>query len=238
MNSLKSQRTECREKTVRDLMARAKAFTFVLFGTIILLCITSVMAGEARPMKKYFAHPAVEDRCGVIAPWYRGQNGQCDFRVRIAEETLKRYPWTEPKLREAANTKDPELYRYGVRGWDFTACFTVNPQATYHARVKLCQSDVPSEPKKLATTIDIRRKTVAADIAATAGRPGKAVDLVFNNIRPENGAIAIRFWNRFSGEVMIQAIEIRPGQSEPGAKPVQPALPQTAPSPRPPQNGK
>ena len=32
----------------------------------------------------------------MIAPWYRGQNGQCDFRVRIAEETLKRYPWTEP----------------------------------------------------------------------------------------------------------------------------------------------
>ena len=47
-------------------------------------------------MKKYFAHPVVEDRYGVIAPWYRGQNGQCDFRVRVAAETLKRYPWTEP----------------------------------------------------------------------------------------------------------------------------------------------
>ena len=54
------------------------------------------MAAEAKPAKKYFAHPVVEDRYGVIAPWYRGQNGQCDFRVRIAAETLKRYPWTEP----------------------------------------------------------------------------------------------------------------------------------------------
>ncbi len=32
----------------------------------------------------------------MIAPWYRGQNGPCDFRLRIAVETLKRYPWVEP----------------------------------------------------------------------------------------------------------------------------------------------
>ena len=38
---------------------------------------------------------AVEDRNGVIAPWYRGHNGQCDFRIRIAAETLKRYPWAD-----------------------------------------------------------------------------------------------------------------------------------------------
>ena len=49
---------------------------------------------------------------------------------------------------------------------------------------------------------------------------GKAVDLVFNDIRPEHGIIAIRFWNRFSGEAMVQAIEIGPGQGTPGAKPV------------------
>jgi len=46
--------------------------------------------------KRYYAYPAVEDRNGVIAPWYKGQNGQCDFRVRIAAETLKRYPWVTP----------------------------------------------------------------------------------------------------------------------------------------------
>ena len=62
------------------------------------------------------------------------------------------------------------------------------------------------------------------DIAATAGGLGKAVDLVFNDIKPQNGVIAIRFWNRMSGEAMVQAIEIGPGQSEPGAKPVQVAV--------------
>ena len=44
----------------------------------------------------YYAHPAVHDRYGVIAPWYTGQNGQCDLRVRIAAETMKRYPWVAP----------------------------------------------------------------------------------------------------------------------------------------------
>jgi hypothetical protein len=62
----------------------------------ILLCATCARSEDAKPARKYFAHPVVEDRYGVIAPWYRGQNGQCDFRVRISEETLKRYPWTDP----------------------------------------------------------------------------------------------------------------------------------------------
>ncbi|MES2392543.1 MAG: malectin domain-containing carbohydrate-binding protein [Acidobacteriota bacterium] len=44
--------------------------------------------------RRYYAHDAVLDKYGVIAPWYKQPNGQCDFRVRIAAETLKRYPWT------------------------------------------------------------------------------------------------------------------------------------------------
>jgi hypothetical protein len=42
----------------------------------------------------YYGHDAVIDHYGVIAPWYHQPNGQCDFRIRIAAETLKRYPWT------------------------------------------------------------------------------------------------------------------------------------------------
>ena len=47
----------------------------------------------ATTLRHYYGHDAVEDRDGVIAPWYRGQNGQFDLRVRIAAETMKRYPW-------------------------------------------------------------------------------------------------------------------------------------------------
>jgi hypothetical protein len=130
--------------------------------------------------------------------------------------------WTAPKVKEVANTRDAELYRYGVHGKDFTAYFTVDPKLTYHARIKLCQADAPSGPGKLATTIDIQGRTVAADvdIAATAGGLGKAADLVFNDIKPRSGVIAIRFWNRHSGEAMVQAIEVGPGSGEPGLKPV------------------
>jgi malectin (di-glucose binding ER protein) len=50
-------------------------------------------AYSAETMNRYFAHETVQDQYGVIAPWYTGQNGQFDYRVRIASETLRRYPW-------------------------------------------------------------------------------------------------------------------------------------------------
>lgn len=57
----------------------------------VLLLAQSVQAASVQ--KDYYAHPAVEDSEGVIAPWYTGQNGQLDERIRISVETLKRYPW-------------------------------------------------------------------------------------------------------------------------------------------------
>ena len=51
-------------------------------------------AWAATVQDRYYGHATVHDAHGVIAPWYRGLNGQCDLRVRIAAETLKRYPWT------------------------------------------------------------------------------------------------------------------------------------------------
>jgi hypothetical protein len=62
---------------------------------VVLACfvlISGVYAASTQ--KRYYAHDAVEDKFGVIAPWYRGLNGQYDLRVRIAAETLKGYPWT------------------------------------------------------------------------------------------------------------------------------------------------
>ncbi|HPO13218.1 MAG TPA: hypothetical protein PLI09_07215 [Candidatus Hydrogenedentes bacterium] len=57
----------------------------------VLLLVQSVQAATVQ--KAYYAHTAVEDSEGVIAPWYTGQNGQLDERIRISVETLKRYPW-------------------------------------------------------------------------------------------------------------------------------------------------
>jgi hypothetical protein len=58
---------------------------------LYLLMASTASAAETFP--HYFGHPAEADRNGVIAPWYKRQNGQYDYRVRIAAETLKRYPW-------------------------------------------------------------------------------------------------------------------------------------------------
>jgi hypothetical protein len=44
-------------------------------------------------LDQYYAQPVTEDGYSVIAPWYRGQNGQLDERIRIAAEVYKRYPW-------------------------------------------------------------------------------------------------------------------------------------------------
>src|SRR5208283_2389670 len=70
----------------------------ISFFAAMLIGLAFATAADAQPVNKYFAHPAVEDRDGVIAPWHRGQNGQCDFRARIAAETLKRYPWTDKSM--------------------------------------------------------------------------------------------------------------------------------------------
>jgi hypothetical protein len=69
-------------------------------GAMVVLGVLSLgthYLDAATSLDHYFAHDAVEDQHGVIAPWYQGQNGQLDLRVRIAAETLKRYPWMDPK---------------------------------------------------------------------------------------------------------------------------------------------
>jgi hypothetical protein len=68
-------------------------------GSAVLACaatnaLHTAQAAQTQP--HYFAHAAVEDQYGVIAPWYKGQNGQFDYRVRIASETLRRYAWVVP----------------------------------------------------------------------------------------------------------------------------------------------
>ena len=49
----------------------------------------------AQSRQSYYAHDAVEDSFGVIAPWSKGQNGPLDTRLRIAVEVMKRYPWVD-----------------------------------------------------------------------------------------------------------------------------------------------
>ena len=72
---------------------------------IALLLAFGAAAFAANTLLFYYAHAPVLDKNGVIAPWYTGQNGQYDYRVRIAAETIKRYPWAD---RDRAVVPAPE----------------------------------------------------------------------------------------------------------------------------------
>jgi len=88
----------------------------------LMLVLICQVCSAATTQPHYYGHDTVEDQYGVIAPWYTELNGQCDFRVRIAAETLKRYPWTT--LAKAV-TEVPE-YVFNP-GWTITADGTITP---------------------------------------------------------------------------------------------------------------
>ncbi|MGZ5518052.1 MAG: malectin domain-containing carbohydrate-binding protein [Limisphaerales bacterium] len=80
-----------------QFLARARSSVLVVG---ILVMTTSLPAATTKA--RYYGHETVQDKHGVIAPWYLGLNGPCDLRVRIAAETLKRYPWTSSSNAVAA----------------------------------------------------------------------------------------------------------------------------------------
>jgi hypothetical protein len=70
---------------------------------VLAASVASTVAPAATNLASYYAHPTVQDEYGVVAPWYRGLNGQLDERVNIAVNVYKRYPWVnKPKAVMAA----------------------------------------------------------------------------------------------------------------------------------------
>ena len=100
------------------------------YGRLMAICaiIISALAASISPLcaatvqQKYYAHEKVEDKYGVIAPWYQGLNGQCDLRVRVSAETMKRYPWTDTSR---AITALPEYMFNGC--WSVSSDGTITP---------------------------------------------------------------------------------------------------------------
>jgi hypothetical protein len=145
-------------------------------------------------------------------------------------------------------TSDPVLYGHGMHGKDFTAYATVGP-GKYHVRLKFMETRNLA-PQTRAMNISINGKPVVwrLDIAATAtGIPGQhrplqksevvaglnqAVDLVFDNIEPKHGVIAVRFTSVGAAEAIVSAMEIVPGPGGQGMKPISvPKAPTATPTP-------
>lgn len=177
-------------------------------------------SGPANPQRVVFGCVSRKDYVDSAGNAWRPAT-EFVFRIRGNADLVPIAFWTDRRIQDVAGTPDPELYRYGIHGRDFTAYFTVAPTQNYHVRLKFCQAEQPRQPGGYATNIAIQDRAMVTDmdVAATAGGPGKAVDLVFNDVRPRNGVIAIRFWHRFRGNAMVQAIEVGPGAALDGAKP-------------------
>ena len=112
------------------------------------------------------------------------------------------------------NTPDQELYKFGVHWPDFTVNLTVAP-GSYHLRLKFAETQFDG-PGQRAMDIYLNGTRVVAglDVWATAGGANKAVDLDYNDVRPQNGVIEIRLEGATlptgKAEAMLQAIELAP----------------------------
>jgi len=148
-----------------------------------------------------------------------------EFVVRTGNltDSVAKTWWTMRQAVFIEGTADAELYRYGVHGTDFTVNATVGP-GTYHVLLKFAETQYDA-PNERGITIYINSEKVADrfDVFATGGGTNKAIDLAYNDIRPKNGVIAIRFLGAKIGDcqrdAMVKAIEVGPGEGGTGVSP-------------------
>jgi hypothetical protein len=146
-----------------------------------------------------------------------------EFTARTGDLTdvVAKTWWTMRQAVFVENTQDPELYRYGVHWRDFTVNLTVAPGA-YHVRLKFAETqyDGPGQ-RGITILINGQKVTEGLDVWATASGMNKAVDMVYNDIQAQHGAVAIRFvGSKINGcqqDAMVQALEIGPGEGGPGS---------------------
>jgi len=119
--------------------------------------------------------------------------------------------WSKRAEEPILDTRDPEIYRYGVHAPEFWVNVTVGP-GTYRVRLKLAQTPRDVDPRRLGVSVRINGKEVLAqmNVAARAGGLGRALDLCFDNVRPQHGIIEIRLTGPPGGEAMAQALEVLP----------------------------
>ncbi|HOX59245.1 MAG TPA: malectin domain-containing carbohydrate-binding protein [Candidatus Paceibacterota bacterium] len=153
-------------------------------------------------------------------------------RLAVLRDTVSDCWWTNAVTEPITGTPDPELYRYGYHARDFWVNLTVGPRE-YYVRLKFAATRGLDTGKNCFDIHLNGRKVVERlDVAATAGGPNKAADLVFNGVKPKDGIIEIRFTGLLTGdgdqtlrgEAFVQAIEIGPGAGGHGARPVSSSL--------------
>ena len=183
--------------------------------------------GPTGPQRMILGYPNRRDHSDTRGhPWHPGT--EVVTRLAAGRDTVTACWWTNAVAEPIAGTADPELYRYGYHARDFWVNLTVG-SGKYFVRVKFAATH-GIDTKKNCFNIGLNGHEVVRnlDVAATAGGPNKAADLVFNDVAQLDGVIVIRFTSvRVAeggqitrGEAFVQAIEIGPGSGGRGATPV------------------
>jgi hypothetical protein len=138
-------------------------------------------------------------------------------RTGFGVDTVARTWWTTRRSMYIGNTKDEEIYRYGVHAPEFCVNLTTGPGDYL---VRLHWADTPEtawveregdwKPVSRPTTVAINGQTVienlnVRDVVGTF----KAYTREFP-AQPRNGTIEVRFTSTPGHEAMIQALEIIP----------------------------
>ncbi|MEI6915170.1 MAG: malectin domain-containing carbohydrate-binding protein [Armatimonadota bacterium] len=147
-------------------------------------------------------------------------SGEWIIRSGANKDSIERAWWTEAVKGNVAGTPDPELYRYGIHGAELIMNFTVGP-GNYHARLKFAATrGIDSKKNRVTILINSTPVALDVDIEATAGGANRAVDLVFNNVKPKNGIVEIVLRGGPDGEAFVQAVEVGLGDGGKGAVPI------------------
>jgi len=183
--------------------------------------------GPTEPQRMIFGYPGRQDYRDAQG-WLWRPGTEAVTRLGAGRDTVAACWWTNAVTEQIAGTADPELYRYGYHARDFWVNLTVGP-GKYFLRLKFAATR-GIDTQKNCFNICLNGREVArnVDVAATAGGPNKAVDLVFDHVVPENGVISIRFTSPrvaegdqvVRGDAFVQAIEVGSGTGGRGATPV------------------
>jgi hypothetical protein len=190
-------------------------------------CSFPTGTGPQGPQRMIFGYPRRQDYRDARGHWWR-PGTEVVTRLASGKDTVAGCWWTNAVAEPITGASDPELYRYGYHARDFWVNATVGP-GDYFVRLQFAATR-GTDTQKNCFNICLNNHEVVRnlDVAATAGGPNKAVDLVFNHVAPENGVLDIRFTSQrvaegdqaLRGEAFIQAIEIGPGSGGRGAAPV------------------
>ena len=147
--------------------------------------------GPTEPQRTIFGYTKREDYTDSQRHIWR-PGTEFVTRIGAGKDSVAECWWTQPVAERITGTADPELYRYGVHAPEFWANLTVGP-GKYSVRLCFAATrGIDTRRNCFDIFINGRRVVERLDVAATAGGPNRAADLVFTGIAPSHGIIEVR----------------------------------------------